>query len=209
MPARPLASTVELRRDLVLRTPVDSLTLLPPLPATVEPRREIEPLRSCPEAPETPLLLLPLPAWPDRLRFLITSVLRESGRTTPCSLRNSPHALHNGWPSGLRRQSGVVWVWQFVQDVGGCWPPLLEAAPAIDDTGGALLLGVGSLLVAFAWRTAAESAEVVASFFRLVREADDAKLEALVVDAVRAILGRCAVSIVLDEAGRLLENKLP
>lgn len=46
----------------------------------------------------------PLP----RFRFLITSVLSESGRTTPCSLRNKPHALHKGWPSGLRRQRGVV-----------------------------------------------------------------------------------------------------
>jgi hypothetical protein len=46
----------------------------------------------------------PLP----RFRFLITSVLRESGRTTPCSFRNSPQALQSGCPSGLRRQSGVV-----------------------------------------------------------------------------------------------------
>jgi hypothetical protein len=49
---------------------------------------------------------LPLP----RLRFLMTSVLSDKGRTTPCSLRNKPQALHRGWPSGLRRQSGVVWV---------------------------------------------------------------------------------------------------
>ena len=35
---------------------------------------------------------LPLP----RLRFLMTSVFRESGRTTPWSLRKSPQALHNG-----------------------------------------------------------------------------------------------------------------
>jgi len=33
---------------------------------------------------------------PPRLRFLMTSVLRERGRTIPWSLRNNPHALHNG-----------------------------------------------------------------------------------------------------------------
>lgn len=56
----------------------------------------------------------PLP----RLRFLITSVFKLRGRTTPCSFRNRPHALHSGWPSGLRRQSGVVCVKQLVQVVG-------------------------------------------------------------------------------------------
>lgn len=35
---------------------------------------------------------LPLP----RLRFLITSVFKLSGRTTPCSLRNRPQALQRG-----------------------------------------------------------------------------------------------------------------
>ena len=34
----------------------------------------------------------PLP----RLRFLITSVFKLSGRTTPCSLRNKPQALQSG-----------------------------------------------------------------------------------------------------------------
>ena len=57
---------------------------------------------------------LPLP----RFLFLITSVLSDSGRTTPCSLRKRPHALHNGCPSGLRRQSGVVCVKQLVHVVG-------------------------------------------------------------------------------------------
>src|SRR5579859_5924692 len=33
---------------------------------------------------------------PPRFRFLITSVFKDSGRTTPCSLRNNPHALHSG-----------------------------------------------------------------------------------------------------------------
>lgn len=65
-----------------------------------------------------------------RLRFLITSVLSDSGRTTPWSLRKRPHALHRGWPSGLRRQSGVVWVKQLVQVVGkpvaGVVSPLLD-----------------------------------------------------------------------------------
>lgn len=36
--------------------------------------------------------LLPLP----RLRFLITSVLSDNGRTTPCSFKNRPHALQSG-----------------------------------------------------------------------------------------------------------------
>lgn len=45
---------------------------------------------------------------PPRLRFLITSVLRERGRTTPWSLRNNPQALHRGWPSGFRRHRGVL-----------------------------------------------------------------------------------------------------
>jgi hypothetical protein len=31
-----------------------------------------------------------------RLRFLITSVFRLRGRTTPCSFKNRPQALHNG-----------------------------------------------------------------------------------------------------------------
>lgn len=52
----------------------------------------------------TELKALPLP----RLRFLMTSVLRDRGRTTPCSFKNKPQALHSGWPSGLRLQRGVV-----------------------------------------------------------------------------------------------------
>ena len=35
---------------------------------------------------------LPLP----RLRFLMTSVFKLSGRTTPCNLRNKPQALQSG-----------------------------------------------------------------------------------------------------------------
>ena len=53
-----------------------------------------------------------------RLRFLMTSVFKLSGRTTPCSFRNRPQALHRGCPSGLRRQRGVVCVKQFVHVVG-------------------------------------------------------------------------------------------
>ena len=64
--------------------------------------------------------VLPLP----RLRFLITSVFRLSGRTTPWSFKKSPQALHRGLPSGLRRHNGVVWVKQFVQVVGA---PLLSS----------------------------------------------------------------------------------
>jgi hypothetical protein len=39
----------------------------------------------------------PVPFGPDPLfLFLITSVFKLSGRTTPCSLRNSPQALQRG-----------------------------------------------------------------------------------------------------------------
>ena len=58
-----------------------------------------------------------------RFRFLITSVFKLRGLTTPCSLRNSPHALQSGWPSGFRRHSGVVCVKQFVQVVGTLLSP--------------------------------------------------------------------------------------
>lgn len=58
--------------------------------------------------------VFPLP----RLRFLITSVFKLSGRTTPCSFKNKPHALHSGCPSGFRLQSGVVCVKQLVHVVG-------------------------------------------------------------------------------------------
>ena len=43
-----------------------------------------------------------------RFLFLMTSVFKLKGRTTPWSFKNKPHALQSGWPSGLRRQSGVV-----------------------------------------------------------------------------------------------------
>lgn len=62
--------------------------------------------------------------------FLMTSVFKLRGRTTPCNLRNKPHALHSGWPSGFRLHNGVVWVKQFVHVVGpfpSFWFP--EAAP--------------------------------------------------------------------------------
>ena len=62
-----------------------------------------------------------------RFRFLMTSVLRLRGRTTPWSLRKRPQALHSGWPSGFRRQSGVVWVKQFVHVVGALVPPFVLA----------------------------------------------------------------------------------
>ena len=37
---------------------------------------------------------------------------------TPWSFRKSPQALHSGWPSELRRHSGVVCVVQFVHVTG-------------------------------------------------------------------------------------------
>ena len=43
-----------------------------------------------------------------RLRFLMTSVFRLSGLTTPWSFRNRPQALQSGCPSGFRRHRGVV-----------------------------------------------------------------------------------------------------
>jgi hypothetical protein len=72
------------------------------------------------------VLVLPTvtPVPEPRLRFLMTSVFKLSGRTTPWSLRKRPHALQRGWPSGFRRQSGVVWVKQFVHVVG-----VLELSP--------------------------------------------------------------------------------
>jgi hypothetical protein len=76
-------------------------------------------------------VLVPPTGRPDpepRFRFLMTSVFKLRGRTTPWSLRNRPHALHRGWPSGLRRQSGVVWVKQFVHVVGVL---LLELVPVL------------------------------------------------------------------------------
>ena len=80
-----------------------AMLALPPLPPPSEPR----PLASFRCAPLA------------RFLFLITSVLSDSGRTTPCNLRNRPHALHKGWPSGSRRQRGVLVVWQLEQTVGG------------------------------------------------------------------------------------------
>lgn len=61
---------------------------------------------------DPPLAVLPL-----RFRFLMTSVLRLRGRTTPCSFKNNPHALHKGCPSGSRRHRGVVPVPQLVHEV--------------------------------------------------------------------------------------------
>lgn len=85
---------------------------------------------------------LPLP----RFRFLMTSVLSDNGRTTPCSFKKRPQALHSGWPSGLRRHRGVVCVKQLVQVVGallgspGLMPPGLcgrdGAAELKPDSGG-------------------------------------------------------------------------
>ena len=82
--------------------------------------------------------LLPEP----RFRFLMTSVFKLRGRTTPWSLRKSPQALQSGWPSGFLRHSGVVCVKQFVQVVGGAgspWAPApcrLVDEPCLDPGGG-------------------------------------------------------------------------
>lgn len=67
-----------------------------------------------------------------RLRFLITSVFKLRGRTTPWSFRNRPQALHKGCPSGFRRQRGVVWVKQLVHVVGVLPSLLLLPLPLPD-----------------------------------------------------------------------------
>lgn len=74
------------------------------------------------------LSLLP---GPPRLRFLITSVLSESGRVTPCSFKKRPQALHKGKPSGSRRQSGVWVVLQLEQTVGGSAPAIVLESPLL------------------------------------------------------------------------------
>jgi len=58
------------------------------------------------EVPPPPGVGCPVP----RLRFLMISVLRERGLTTPCSFKKRPQALQRGLPSGFRRHRGVVWV---------------------------------------------------------------------------------------------------
>jgi hypothetical protein len=74
---------------------------------------------------EPPTDMLPEP----RFRFLITSVFKLRGLTTPWSFRNRPQALHRGWPSGLRRHRGVVCVKQFVQVVGAVLSPWFVPDP--------------------------------------------------------------------------------
>lgn len=86
----------------------------------------------------TPDFTLDFVGWAaplDRLRFLITSVFRLRGRTTPCSFRKSPQALQRGWPSGFLLQSGVVVVLQLVQRVVpvGC-PVILAILSWLDDS---------------------------------------------------------------------------
>lgn len=53
-----------------------------------------------------------------RFRFLITSVFKLRGLTTPWSFKNKPQALHKGCPSGFRLHRGVVCVKQLVHVVG-------------------------------------------------------------------------------------------
>lgn len=73
---------------------------------------------------ELDALLLPL----FRLRFLITSVFKLNGLTTPCNFRNKPQALHSGLPSGFLRHKGVVVVLQLVHCV-----VVLEVAALTED----------------------------------------------------------------------------
>ena len=56
------------------------------------------------EVAEFVLLLAP------RCLFLMTSVFKLKGRTTPCNFKNNPHALHKGWPCGFLLHKGVVLV---------------------------------------------------------------------------------------------------
>lgn len=48
----------------------------------------------------------------------MTPVLRFAGRSTPCRLRNRPHALQSGLPSESRRHSGVLVVPQLRHLIG-------------------------------------------------------------------------------------------
>lgn len=84
-------------------------------------------------------LLLPLFLF----LFLITSVFKLNGLTTPCNFRNKPHALQSGFPSGFLRHRGVVVVLQFVHCVlavddilsffsGCCWCCLFEGGEGVD-----------------------------------------------------------------------------
>lgn len=77
------------------------------------------------------LVLVPptLTLFPEpRFLFLITSVFRLRGRTTPCNFRKRPHALQRGCPSGFRLHRGVVCVKQLVHVVGAFPSPWLPAA---------------------------------------------------------------------------------
>jgi hypothetical protein len=99
------------------------LPLLPPLALAAADIERVEFLRDAALEPEIFLDLVLVPPTgmlePEpRFLFLMTSVFRLSGRTTPCSLRKRPQALHRGWPSGFRLHRGVVWVKQLVQVVG-------------------------------------------------------------------------------------------
>lgn len=75
------------------------LLLLPPAAATVAMDR-VELFRDAAADPPAFFLDLgppPAPFGPDPLfLFLMTSVFRLRGRTTPWSLRKSPHALQSG-----------------------------------------------------------------------------------------------------------------
>lgn len=118
---------------------------------------------------------VPIGAFPvPRLRFLMTSVLSDSGRTTPCSFKKRPHALHNGWPSGLRLHNGVVWVKQFVQVVGTVLsasfvPPGLwgreGAAEVCPDSGGEFGDDIGRACMPWCTILAALGVEVVRGIF--------------------------------------------
>lgn len=114
---------------------------------------------------------VPLP----RLRFLMTSVLSERGRTTPWSFRNNPQALQSGCPSGLRRQRGVVCVKQFVHVVGAfpCSPCLVPpglvgrdgAAELKPDSGGVFGDDCGRPCIPWRARPAALGVELVRGIF--------------------------------------------
>lgn len=98
--------------------------------------------------------------------FFITSVFKLSGRTTPCNFRNSPQALHSGWPSGFLRHSGVVFVWQFVHEISPSAAELLAEASSkpvpSDAVNGVLeLLAVGCLCGGVAKELGVENADAV------------------------------------------------
>lgn len=92
---------VELLTLIVLLEALLDLLLLPPLPLALAAIERLEFLRDAAVEPEffLDLVLVPPTGILDpepRFLFLMTSVFKLNGRTTPCSFRKRPQALHKG-----------------------------------------------------------------------------------------------------------------